>query len=106
MTYLKIKIGRNIVEVCEDDVILDNELCVQVLTRKGSYNGFCGWASLIMSKKLFRQLKTCLYIVPDEKLDDKALKNYPSGTLHYYRFDIDRMIKSGAYETINRDVIQ
>jgi hypothetical protein len=48
-----------------------------------------------MSKKLFKDLKTCGFIFIDKEKTDNANKKYKTPFLTYYRFDIDRMIKAG-----------
>ena len=51
---VKLKVGRNILELDEKDLILDNGACYQIVTKK--VGGF-DWYYPIMSKKLFHDLK-------------------------------------------------
>ena len=51
---VKLKVGRNIIELDEKDLILDNGACYQIVTKK--VGGF-DWYYPIMSKKLFHDLK-------------------------------------------------
>lgn len=51
---VKLKVGRNIIELDEKDLILDNGACYQIVTKK--VGGF-DWHYPIMSKKLFNDLK-------------------------------------------------
>lgn len=92
MAKIEMKINRYIKHIGENDVILDNSACIQVTTQQGSWGGW-GFAPLTMSKKMFRQLKTCGFIFVDKEKTDKARRKFPFVT--YYRFDIDRMIKNG-----------
>lgn len=97
MEKIKIKIGRNVYLINKDDLILDNGACVQVPTKRGKRKGY-NYETVYMSKKLFKDLKTCAFIYVDEDLTKKANENYDKPWLTYYRFNIDRMIEMG-YET-------
>ena len=88
------KINRYIKLIGKDDLILDNGSCIQVTTQCGS-RGDYGYSNLIMSKKLFKDLKTCSFIFIDEELTKKANEPYKNPFLTYYRFDIDRLISNG-----------
>lgn len=94
---IKIKIGRYIVDIDKNDLILDNGSCVRVMTKEH----FNGWHRnpIHISKKLFKDLKTCCFIFVDQQQTDKINEYYKSYTFTYYRFDIDRMIKNG-YEVV------
>lgn len=94
------KINRYIKPIGKDDLILDNGSCIQVVTQKGSWGDY-SYASLGMSKKLFKDLKTCSFIFVDEELTKKANEPYKNPFLTYYRFDIDRLISNG-YEVCER----
>jgi hypothetical protein len=96
---IKIKIGRYEKLIGKDDLILDNGACIQVTTQIGTALGWGQFANLQMSKKLFKDLKTCTFIFVDEERTRKANEKYEKAFLTYYRFDIDRMIKNG-YEVI------
>ena len=89
-----IKINRYIKPIGKEDLILDNGACIQVVTQKGSWGDY-GYAPLIMSKKLFKDLKLCGFIFADEALNKKANEPYKNPFLTYYRFDIDKLISSG-----------
>lgn len=52
---VKLKIGRKILDISENDLILDNGACYQIVTQKVC-KGF-DWHYPIMSKKLFNDLK-------------------------------------------------
>lgn len=93
---IEMKIGRYIKKIGKDDLILDNGAIVQVVTQNGHFDGW-HYAPLVMSKKLFRDLKTCAFIFVDEAKTEKANEGYKKQVLKYYRFDIDRMIASGGY---------
>ena len=97
---IKMKIGRYEKHIGKNDLILDNGACIQVVTQTGKRIGIRDFENLLMSKKLFKDLKTCGFIFADEEKNKKANEFYKSIFLTYYRFDIDRMIESGGYEVI------
>lgn len=97
---IEIKIGRYIKYIDKDDLILDNGSCIQVTTQTGAWLGWGRYAYLTISKKLFKDLKTCAFIFVDEEKTKKANEPYDKPFLTYYRFDIDQMIKSGGYKVV------
>lgn len=48
-----------------------------------------------LSKKLFKDLKTCCFIFEDQELT----KKYGNSKLVYYRFNIEKMVEMG-YEVV------
>ena len=84
----------------KNDLIFDNGACIQVTTQKGSFGDY-SFSPLIMSKKLFKNLKTRGFIFVDEERTKNANATYEKQFLTYYRFDIDRMIESG-YEVVKK----
>ena len=54
---VKLKVGRNILHIDENDRILDNGACYQIITHKvgSGFDSYCP----VMSKKLFNDLKKC-----------------------------------------------
>ena len=97
MPKIEMKINRYVKHIGKDDLILDNGACIQVTTQKGAWIEW-DYAPLIMSKKLFKDLKTCGFIYVDKAKTNKANEKYKH--LTYYRFDIERMIKSGGYTVV------
>ena len=101
MPKIEMKINRYVKCIGKDDLILDNGACIQVVTQAGSWSHvYYDYAPLLMSKKLFKDLKTCGFIYIDEKLTKKANEPYKNPFLTFYRFDIDQMIKSGGYKVV------
>ena len=90
----ELKIGRYVRLIGEDDLVLDNGACIQVITQHGPYRDR-SYAPLIMSKKMFKELKSLLFIYKDEEKTVKANAQYEKPFLTYYRFDIERMCKAG-----------
>lgn len=89
---VKLKVGRNIIELDEKDLILDNGACYQIVTKK--VGGF-DWHYPIMSKKLFNDLKKLELIFTSEVLKQDAIKKYGTSVITYWKFNIERMQKLG-----------
>lgn len=89
---VKLKVGRNIIELDEKDLILDNGACYQIVTKKAG--GF-DWYYPIMSKKLFHDLKKLELIFTSEELKEDAIKKYGTSVITYWKFNIERMQKLG-----------
>lgn len=94
---VKIKINRYMLEIGMNDYLLDNGACIQVASQKRFVSD---WQkqTVLMSKKLFNELRKHNYIFIDEQLTSKANENYSKPFLTYFRFDIDKMIASGDYK--------
>lgn len=99
---IEIKINRYIKHIDKDDLILDNGSCIQVVTQSGARSEY-GYGTLIMSKKLFKELMNCGFIYPDVSLTKKANEKYGKPVLCYLRFDIDKMIESGGYTVVKNE---
>ena len=87
------KIGRNEFDINEKDIILDNGLCYQLVTRKV----FSGWHdySPIVSKTLFNKLKKVGAIYTNYELEELACKKYKANGLRYWMFDMNKVNKIG-----------
>lgn len=86
---VKLKVGRNILNIDENDLILDNGACYQIITKEVG----CGFDKYcpVMSKKLFNDLKKCELIFTSEGLRQAALKRYGSSVISYWKFNINKM---------------
>lgn len=90
---IQLKIGREVYNINENDVVMDNGSCIQVITKKvGTL--WEGYHALKMSKKLFKDLRTCGYLYTNE-LINKMWNGRYLGTATLYKFDIERMSKAG-----------
>lgn len=92
MTEIELKIGHHTFAISENDLILDNGSCAQVITQKV----FKGWSSYapIMSKKMFRDMKKLGFIYTNDELETRCHKTY--GTYcTFYAFDIPAMLQAG-----------
>lgn len=93
METIKLKVGRDILEIDKNDLILDNGACYQIITKKvGSEN--CKHSPLV-SKKLFNDLKKCELIFTNEELRQMAIRKYDTDKFSLWKFDIDWMKKMG-----------
>lgn len=98
---VRLKIGRYEKLIGKNDIILDNGACYNVITQRGK---FVKWSHqpLIMSKKLFNDLKRFEFIyVDDKKTKEEQLRTGVS-CLTYYRFNIEKLVKFG-YEVVEDD---
>lgn len=91
---IKLKIGRKVYNIGTDDILMDNGVSVQLITQ----NAFRDWTYTVpvLSKKLFKDLKTCCFIFEDQELT----KKHGNLKLIYYRFNVERMIEMG-YEVVD-----
>lgn len=90
---VKIKVGRNILDINENDLILDNGVCYQIITKRIGF-GF-NESIPVMSKKLFSDLKKCELIFTSEGLRQAAIEKYGNHVVTFYKFNIDQMQKMG-----------
>lgn len=92
---IKLKIGRKVYNIGADDILMDNGVSVQLTTQNGPFRDWA-YTVPVLSKKLFKDLKTCCFIFEDQELT----KKYGNSKLVYYRFNIERMIEVG-YEVVD-----
>ena len=90
---VKLKVGRNILDINENDLILDNESCYQIITKRIGF-GF-NESIPVMSKKLFSDLKKCGLIFTSERLRQAAIEKYGNHLVTFWKFDVDQMKKMG-----------
>lgn len=100
---IKMKINRYIKYIGKDDLILDNGSCIQVVTQNGGFYGY-SFGTLIMSKKLFNELRKHDYIYLDVAMTKKANERFNAAELFYFRFDVEKMAQAG-YEVIEEGSI-
>ena len=90
---VKLKVGRNILDISENDLILDNGACYQIVTQKIGH-GF-NKVTPRMSKKLFSDLKNTGLIFTNDELRQAAIKRYGNIVETYWKFNIESMKKLG-----------
>lgn len=81
------KIGREEIDINENDLILDNGSIYQFENR---YSGI-GWNKYPMRlpKTLFKELLKINGIYTNEELKEKAQKRYSANFVTYWKFNID-----------------
>ena len=90
---VKLKVGRNVFDIDENDLILDNGACYALVTKK-VIKGYSS-CSPIVSKKLFTDLKKCEMIFTSEGLRQAAIEKYGNSVVSFWKFNVDRMQKMG-----------
>jgi hypothetical protein len=90
---VKLKVGRNIFDIDENDLILDNGTCYILVTQKVTKN-YSSYSPTV-SKKLFTDLKKCELIFTSEGLRQAAIEKYGNSVITFWKFDIDQMQKMG-----------
>ena len=86
---MTIKLGRYNVEIDEEDIVLDNGCCIQVLTRGFVFGrfvfGLFNKGIPRISKKLFSEFlkKKCLVLFKENEFGK------------YYHFDLNRLLEEG-----------
>ena len=91
---VKLKIGREIYSIDENDMILDNGATYQVVTKEIRR----GWSlySPQMSKTLFKKLFQCGLIYTNEELADLAARRYTVKGCVLYKFNVAKMLELGC----------
>ena len=94
---VKLKVGRNIIEIDEKDLILDNGACYQIITKSVPYrrNGLYSEISPVMSKKLFTQLKGIGMIFTNDALEKQSINHYQMSGVTFWKFNIPLMERLG-----------
>lgn len=90
---VKLKVGRNVFDIDENDVILDNGACYILVTKKIT-KGFSS-CSPTVSKKLFTDLKKCELIFTSEGLRKTAIEKYGNSVVTFWKFNVNQMQKMG-----------
>lgn len=90
---VKLKVGRNVFDIDENDLILDNGACYILVTKKIMKN--YSSCSPTVSKKLFKDLKNCELIFTSEGLRQAAIERYGNSVVTFWKFNIDQMQKIG-----------
>jgi hypothetical protein len=91
---VQLKVGRNIIDIDKNDLILDNGACQQIITKEVGFG--CNKSTPVLSKKLFADLKICGLIYTSEELRQQATERYTlNPDVRFYKFDIEQMKKMG-----------
>lgn len=96
---VKLKVGRDILNIDNNDLILDNGACYQIITKEKN-EGFKSYP-VRMSKKLFNDLKKYDLIFTNEGLKQDAIKRYSMSSVTYWKFNIEKMQRLGYWKFYN-----
>lgn len=86
---MDLKVGRNILDINEKDIILDNGACYQIITKE--VGKLFETYSPIMSKKLFDRLNRCVAVYTNEMLKKKAFERYHTNSCTFWVFNIEKL---------------
>ena len=101
---VKLKIGRKIFNIDENDLILDNGSVYQIVTQEIRSNDWSLYSPQI-SKTLFNKLKKENLIYTNQELIDIASKTYAVKGCTLYKFDIKAMINSKLENVIKESTL-
>ncbi|MBT9788738.1 hypothetical protein GPK90_05180 [Clostridium sp. MCC344] len=87
---MEIKIGRNIYDVNERDLLLDNGACFQLVTSSCGI-GLDSQSPAKLSKKLVKDLKKSNAIYTNDDLKMAAEARYGYSGMTFWKFDIGKM---------------
>lgn len=87
----ELKIGRDVFDVNDRDVVLFNGACWQLISRriKSGWSSYCPKMSKTLSEKLLR--KGVLYLVKKE--GEYTTTEGKQMGLCYYKFDMDKLVE-------------
>lgn len=95
MTTIKLKVGRNILDIDKNDLILFNGACYQIITKRVRTSNPYADTSAEMSKKLFNDLRKLGLVFTSDNLKETAREWYGMQQMELWKFDVDRMKKLG-----------
>mgnify|MGYP000360268860 FL=1 len=86
---MDLKVGRDILDINEKDIILDNGACYQIITKE--VGKLCETYSPIISKSLFSKLNKCGAVYTNEMLKKKAFERYHINSCTFWAFDMKKL---------------
>ena len=86
---MDLKVGRDILDINEKDIILDNGACYQIITKE--VGKLCETYSPIISKSLFSKLNKCGAVYTNEMLKKKAFERYHTNSCTFWGFNIEKL---------------
>ena len=90
---VRLKVGRKVFDIDENDLILDNGNCYILCTKK-VWSGYFQ-VSPKVSKKLFADLKKRELIYTSKELKQAAIDRYGNSLITYWKFNIGKMKNTG-----------
>ena len=86
---MDLKVGRDILDINEKDIILDKGSCYQIITKE--VGKLWETYSPIISKSLFSKLNKCGAVYTNEMLKKKAFERYHSNSCTFWAFDMKKL---------------
>lgn len=86
---MDLKVRRDILDINEKDIILDNGACYQIITKE--VGKLCETYSPIISKSLFSKLNKCGAVYTNEMLKKKAFERYHINSCTFWAFDMKKL---------------
>lgn len=86
---MDLKVGRDILDINEKDIILDNGACYQIITKE--VGKLCETYSPIISKSLFSKLNKCGAVYTNEMLKKKDFERYHINSCTFWAFDMKKL---------------
>ena len=86
---MDLTVGRDILDINEKDIILDNGACYQIITKE--VGKLCETYSPIISKSLFSKLNKCGAVYTNEMLKKKAFERYHINSCTFWAFDMKKL---------------
>lgn len=86
---MDLKVRRDILDINEKDIILDNGACYQIITKE--VGKLCETYSPIISKSLFSKLNKCGAVYTNEMLKKKAFERYYINSCTFWAFDMKKL---------------
>ena len=97
---MELKIGREIYDVSERDLLLDNGSCFQLVTQITGI-GLDSRSQAKLSKKLVKDLKKSNSIYTNDDLKMAAEARYGCSGMTFWKFDIEKMKQLAEEEKSN-----
>lgn len=86
---MDLKVGRDVLDINEKDIILDNGACYQIITKEVGKL----WKAYfpVISKSLFSKLNKCGAVYTNEMLKKKAFERYHINSCTFWAFDMKKL---------------
>jgi hypothetical protein len=86
---MDLKVGRDVLDINEKDIILDNGNCYQIITKEVRKR----WETYYpkINKSLFSKLNKCGAVYTNEMLKKKAFERYHINSCTFWAFDMKKL---------------
>lgn len=86
---MDLKVGRDVLDINEKDIILDNGACYQIITKE--VGKLWKAYSPVISKSLFDRLNKYGAVYTNEMLKKKAFERYHINSCTFWAFDMKKL---------------